>query len=800
MKIIKRILQVLLVLIVVIFIGGSIFIRHLSRKSLPDYDKDVRLDCLANNVEVFRDKYGIPHIYAENETDLYTAVGYLMAEDRLWQMDLLRRVTLGRLSEIFGEDFVDADLLLRSLRYSDKSKQILQTGEKEITDALEAFSNGVNIFIDTHQEKLPPEFSLLRYKPEKWEPVHSLNLIGYMAWDLKAGWSEFLLEEIRKVVDSAHFAELIPDISVYKTAVFPDYGKNLSASTGREFMNATNKLAGLGIEVFNASNNWAVSGKKSTTGKPLLANDMHLSLNVPGIWYQVHEVVKGKLNVTGLALPGQPIVICGHNDSIAWGMTNTYVDNVDFYLEKINPEDSNQYLYMNEWKQFKVRKEVIKTSEGKTYEKEIRFSHRGPVISDFKGIKNDVVTMHWMGDEASNEIKGVFLLNRAGNWTRFKEAVSNFKSISQNIIFADVNGNIGLYCSAGVPIRKRDILFGILPGWTDEYDWKGMVHFDELPFTYNPENGIVSSANNKTAGDDYPYHISLWYSPPYRIDRIREMLASKDKFSAEDFEAIQTDEKSKMVELFLPRILQSIEGFKNLSPLQEKCQLLLSEWDGTMDKESPEATVFEFTYHNLIKNIFTDEMGNSLFDKFFAVSNLGRDALYRAWINGYSVWTDNIATKEKETLKDIAVQSFKEAVDELENMYGDNPDNWKWGDIHQLTLAHPLSKKKVLDNIFKLNRGPFRLGGSFHTIPQFSYPNTHIGEVHLGVSHRHIFSTADWDSSLTVIPTGNSGIPASSNYCDQTDLYIHGKYHPDLFSRDLVEQEAVNHMKFLKEE
>ncbi len=798
MKIFKRILQALLILIILIFIAGLLLVRHVSKRSIPDYTKDLTLNGLTANVEVFRDHYGIPHVYAETEADLYTAVGYLLAQDRLWQMDLLRRVTLGRLSEIFGESFVDTDLLLRSLRYSKKSEELLKTTDKEIVSALEAFSNGVNQYIESHQKKLPPEFAILRYKPEKWEPVHSLNLIGYMAWDLKAGWSEFILEDIRKVVDSAHFAELIPDPGIYKTYVYPDYNREPARSTGEDFMDATGKLNDLGIEIFNASNNWAVAGKRSATGKPILANDMHLTLNIPGIWYQMHQVVKGKLNVTGLVLPGQPLIICGHNDSIAWGMTNAYVDNVDFYLEKINPDDSGEYLYNGEWKPFIAQKEIIRTSDGISFEKEIRYSHRGPVISPFKNIKNEVVTMHWVGDENSDEMKAVYLLNRASDWEEFKEAVSNFRSISQNIVYADVRGNIGLYYCAGIPIRRRDILTGVLPGWTDEYDWKGMVPFDELPFSYNPENGYVSSANNIPVGPEYPYHIGLWFSPPYRIDRIRELIDSKDKLTIEDFEEIQTDEKSMMAELFMPGILKSLEGFHDLNPLQEQSLSLLSNWDYRMNVESPAATVFEMTYHKLLKNIFKDELGNTLFDRFLSVNDVGRIALHRIWVTGHSVWTDNIATTETETLSDITVESFKDAVDELQKDFGSNTGDWKWGDIHQLKLMHPLSKNAVVDKVFNLSRGPFRIGGSFHTIPQFNYPNTEFGRVNHGVSHRHIFTAVNWDKSLTVIPTGNSGIPAGKNYCDQTELYITNKYHNDPFSREVVEKGAESHMIFKK--
>lgn len=797
MKILKRTLQILLVLIIVIFAAGLFLIRNISRRALPDYNADVSLDGLTADVEVFRDQFGIPHVYAETEHDLYTAVGFLLAQDRLWQMDLLRRVTLGRLSEIFGEDFVETDLLLRALRYTDKSMHLLQITDPEIKDAFKAFADGVNQYLMAHSGKLPPEFAILGYKPEPWESYHSVNLIGYMAWELKAGWSELLLEKIKSVVDSVHMIEILPDISVYKSFVYPEFNPDMtSISVLSDLMEITGKLDGLGVEIFNGSNNWAVSGNKSVTGKPILANDMHLSLNIPGIWYQIHQIVKGKLNVTGVVLPGQPFVICGHNDQIAWGMTNTYVDNMDFYLEKINPSNSNQYLYLDEWKDFDIKRELITIKGGDTVLRETRFSHRGPVISGFKKIENETVTMHWVGDEFSNELKTVYLLNRAGNWEEFKEALKTFTSISQNIVYADQEGNIGLFCAAGIPIRNRNKSSGILPGWTDEFNWKGMVPFEELPYSYNPQNGFVSSANNKTVNETYPYHIGNWYDVPYRIDRIRELLAAKEKLSVDDFRNIQLDQKSKMAIHFQPQLLEALENHDGLSELQQQCMHLYGSWDGVMSENGPEAAIFETFYIKLRENLFSDELGKELFENLDNVSTVIRPAVYCILERNESVWADDISTEEMESLADIYVRSFQEAVDDLQHQFGDEPSKWEWGNLHQITLKHPLSSARILDRVFSLNRGPYKVGGSFHTVSCYAFPVRDPLQVNHGSSHRHIFTFDNWDESLTIIPTGNSGIPASKNYCDQTDMYIGGEYHKDLFSRKVVESDAVFHMHF----
>jgi len=344
MMILKRILAGLLILIIVTVLAAIFFVKNLQNSAIPDYNTDVKLGGITTEAHILRDSFGIPHIEAQNENDLYVAVGFAMAQDRLWQMDLLRRVTQGRLSEILGKEQVKSDLLLRSLRFEEKSEKILAKSSPEIKAALDAFSAGVNQFMAYHP--LPPEFKILGYHPEPWQPVHSVNLIGYMAWDLSSGWGiELLLEQLKGKVSAQQLAELIPDLVNTKTAVYPDFGKP-GIQVGETLLSASENLDALGAQVFYGSNNWAVSGDKSTNGKPIMANDMHLGLNVPGIWYQMHQRVEGKLNVTGLVLPGQPFVIAGHNDSIAWGMTNVMVDDLDFYAEKLNA-DSTKYLLNN---------------------------------------------------------------------------------------------------------------------------------------------------------------------------------------------------------------------------------------------------------------------------------------------------------------------------------------------------------------------------------------------------------------------------------------------------------------------
>ncbi|MBN1181478.1 MAG: penicillin acylase family protein [Bacteroidales bacterium] len=789
MKFIKAFLKILLLIIVLCIIAGAIYVKRIAKRGLSEYDGEMILKGLYDNVTVYRDSFAIPHIYALNQHDVYMATGYLLAQDRLWQMDLLRRVTQGRISEIFGKDFADTDWLLRSLNYTAKSQILLDSLDKPLKLAMEAFAEGVNAYIEENSKNLPVEFTVLKYKPEKWEPLHSLNLIGYMAWDLKSGWCNLVLEEIRQKVDEELFLQLIPIWNDSASVVIPDYMKNLSLNgMSGKLQAAIQPLSDLGLEVFSASNNWAVSGQKSVTGKPILANDMHLGYNVPGVWYQIHQIVKDSLNVTGVLLPGQPLIIAGHNDSIAWGMTNTYVDNLEFYAESVSELDSNKYRFNGEWKDMKIVEEMIITKEGDTIIKNIRYTHRGPVMSDIKPSVDYVLSMKWMGSEYSNEIRTVYLLNRAKNWNDFKDAVSTFIAISQNINYADVNGNIGLYCSAGVPVRKRVNGMTFLPGDTDEYDWKGLVPFEKLPHVYNPVCNFVSSANNKTVGNDYPYYIGTWFSLPHRFDRINELLLAKEKFTVTDFIEIQQDNQSKLVGQLIP-YFKEIDRDK-LDENEKNALTLILSWDRRLIKSSKATGPFEATYINLVKNIFEDEMGQKLYDHYLSDASIAKFAIDEMLKSGGSRWCDNVTTPETEDFKDMILQSFKEAVAQMIEKLGPDTAEWEWGKIHQITLEHPLGSVNALQKAFKLNRGPYPVPGSYHTICPYSYGFANPYNVIHGASHRHIYDLSDWDNSLTVIPTGNSGIPSSKHYCDQTQYYVSGRYHNDHFSETNVKENA----------
>ncbi len=787
MKTLKTILTIVSLVMIVAIIAGIVVVSGIRKSGKPVYEGQLTVPGLESEVTVYRDERGMPHIYASDEHDLYFAVGYVMAQDRLWQMDLIRRATSGRLSEIFGKSYEQTDLFLRSLDMTTKSKLVISNEDPEIVSWMQAYSDGVNAYINNAGKNLSPEFKILGYRPDKWELEDLANIIGYMGWDLASENlnSDIFYHRLAKKLGPDRAALLIPDWKAVDDYVFPGF---LLADSlldkARTFISSIDKLRTLGIVSFSGSNNWAVSGTRTTTGKPILSNDMHLSFGSPGIWYEIHEVIPGKLNVTGVAVPGQPFVVAGHNEKIAWGMTNLMVDDIDLFAETVNPDNPDQYLFNGEWRDMQVRKEVIGLKKGKADTLTLRFTHRGPIISGFRDVSDLALSMRWSGYDNSDEIRSVALLNRASDWNDFRSAISTFRSISQNIVYADTEGNIGLNTGGGIPVRKGPGTM-IRDGRTDEYDWKGFVPFNQLPFSYNPDNGSVSSANNRTVDDNYPYYISSGFVIPYRIIRIRQMLNEKDILSPDDFKRMILDQHSAFAALLTPFILRLDSRKGDLTPQGIRMLDTLRNWDYDMRAGGTASSVFEFFRWSFARNLLGDEMGD-LYNQIFGIS---RDYyIYRILKNGPDEFVDDITTPEKETLDDIILRSYKDCLATLSDSYGSDPSGWKWGDIHKFTIEHPLGTIKILERLFRFNSPTYSVGGSDHTVSPYSYGAGF--RVNHGASERHIFNTADWDQSFTIIPTGESGVLSSEFYLSQTDDYINGKFYRDAFSEDAVKKDA----------
>lgn len=792
-------------LLTAILTSGFVSSPDETGKSSPQYEGIIVIPGLTDSVRVYRDERGMPHIYATNEHDLYLTVGYVSAQDRLWQMDLVRRSSAGRLSEIFGKSFVQADIFSRCLQIKEKSRQILENEDPVIVACLQAYVDGVNDFISAPGRKLPVEFRILSYEPDPWCLEDVLSIIGLMGWtlDSKNLTGELFVYQLINQVGPQKASQLIPDWKTATNIVYPGFEIDDKLITGTaSFVSSFDRVMALGVTAFSGSNNWAVAGYRTETGKPLLSNDMHLSLGAPGIWMQMHQVIPGKLNVTGVMIPGEPFIVVGHNDKIAWGISNLRVDDVDLYAEKINPENPGQYLLNGGWKDIVSKNEIITVKGAKQDTIAIRFTHRGPIISGLMNLDNvslkvkwlgyeflqglndfdDIaLSMKWSGYDASDEVRTIYLLNRADGWDDFRSALETFRAISQNFVFADTDGNIGLNVAGGIPIRKGDGII-IRNGETDEYDRQGYVPFNQLPYIFNPENGQVSSANNKTTGDDYPYFISHSFDVPYRINRIRQMLDEKKVFGVEDFKRMIVDQHSDFARLLTPWIVMLNDRKSELTPEETYALTALTDWDYDMNPGLIAPTVFEFFRISFKRNLLTDELG-SLYDQLWDVAS--EYYVYRLLMEGPDDWVDNVSTAEVETIDDIVFKSFREGIATLTKEYGKDPGQWVWGKIHTITFMHPLGSVKILGSLFHLNSSTFPVGGNDHTVcPYFTYKPDF--EAVNGASMRYIYNTADWDESYSVVPGGASGVPHSEFYLSQIDTYIEGKFYKDHFSAQAV--------------
>lgn len=792
----KKIIIILTSALALIIISAIIFIKIFTNKPLPDYNQNVNLKNLENEVTVYRDNYAVPHIIAKNEQDLYRTAGYITAQDRLWQIDLIRRATQGTLSEIFGKDFFQIDLLLRALQINQKSEEIYKKLPKEQKIITDAYADGINQYIEQNYKKLPIEFKILGYKPKKWLPQNSLNIIGYMAWSLVSAWNnEIPLYKIQQKVDSALFKHFIPNFNKSMPIYYAEKIKNPKISEPIQIMNA--KLLKLGIIPFMASNNWAVNNTKSESGKPILCNDMHLDFGIPGIWYQLHLIIENKMNVTGLSIPGAPGIIAGHNENIAWGLTNVMLDGTDFFIETLN-NDSSKYLIDGNWKNLRIENEKIITKEGDTLTGKIKYTHRGPIISKFKNL-NKAISMLWVGYQKSAEISGIYKINRAKNWTEFRNALKEFGAISQNFLYADINGNIGMQLAGYIPKRKTPG-YNVFPGDTSLYDWTGYIPFDSLPYQYNPKCGYLASANNKTS-NNIEYYITQYYFPDFRYRRIINMLEQKNKISTKDMIKIQADQKSAFVDDILKDIIFQIAKLNLKNEKYEKILEILTKWDGNMNPDKIAPLFFEQFNMVFARKTIEDEISPEIYKQFSKSKVLMNNLLLTLYKDKENILFDNITTKNKiENINDITKIAYQETINILTQKLGNKIENWKYGKIHTITLKHPLSKVKILNLFLKLNRGPFSVGGSNHTVSPFTYSLSEENyNVTAGASHRHIFTLNNWDSSLTIIPTGQSGNQASKFYCDQTEKYLENKYHKDIFSINAVKNNAKFVMKLKPE-
>ncbi|MDZ7699644.1 MAG: penicillin acylase family protein [Deltaproteobacteria bacterium] len=754
--------------------GAYLWFQYTAKKCLPQISGEIRIPGLHQPVEILRDTYGVPHIYAQDETDLYFGFGYAMAQDRLWQMEFTRRLGQGRLAEIFGEDFVRVDKYFHMLTAAGINSDM----PPQYVPMFAAFTNGINAYINDHMDRLPIEFTILRYTPEPWQANDYIAAVKVITWALSSGWRvDLMAGKVLKKVGEAQFKDAFPPWPGDAPLIIPQgaISRKLMASTDLDLSESIDGL--IAPPAAGASNNWVVSGKKSQSGKPMLANDTHLPLTNPSFWWEVHLVCP-TIDVCGFAATGIPGIPIGQNRHVAWGITNVMVDDVDFYIEKINPDNPRQYWNRDHWADMTVRKETIAVKGKDPVEVEFLLTHHGPIVTDGKNnAAQRPISARWAFTDAAQPVRAGSLLMKAEDVSQVIEALRYWEAPGQNFVFADTKGNIGYWCATLIPIRTKSDGLLPVPGWTGEYDWAGYVPFEKKPHLINPEAGFIATANNKVTDKDYPYRIGRYWEPTDRITRIVQLLTQKETLSVDDFKQMHMDVYCPLASKLTPKIIEVLER-QFSGPEGEKVKTLLSGWDYVMDKTSPGACLFEMIYWQLMEHTFKDELEEKLFMEYLKSSVFPPRAISAMVISGDSPWFDDVTTAKKETLDDMIALSVRDTLSELNEALGDDMTAWQWGEIHTLIYEHVLGKKKPLNLIFNL--GPFPVSGNPLTVNKKKYPFESPYTVNHGVSMRLIVDFSNMDGSLHVLPTGESGQLKSPFYRDQIPLYLSGRYQPGL--------------------
>ena len=836
----------LLILVILFGAGGGYYFKSylpntVAPKSFPQVDGDIPLAGLDAAVDIYRDKMGVPHIYATTSHDLYFAQGFVHAQDRFWQMDFWRHVGSGRISEMFSSE-VETDAFLRTLGWRVTAEQEWEQLPPALKDNLTSYAEGVNAYLKDHEATaLSLEYSILgllnsNYTIEPWTPIHSLTWGKAMAWDLRGNMDE----EIERAV---LLKTLTPE---QVSALFPPYPQD-QPSIVNKIENAEGSASvpvqSVAFELPNetlaalehnaslldlalgpvgdgiGSNSWAVSGERTITGLPLLANDPHLSIQMPSIWYQAHLECKPitedcPYNVAGFTFAGVPGVIIGHNDRIAWGFTNVGPDVMDLYIERVNPDNPDQYEVNGEWVNFETRQETIQVAGGDPVDITVRRTRHGPVISEtFGDLKNEntendpefipfkersgldlpedyVIALKWTALAPSTPFEAVWGFNKAQNWDDFRAAAEQFHVPAQNLLYADVEGNIGYQMPGDIPIRANGDGTVPVPGWTDEYEWTGYVPFEELPYSFNPPEGYIVTANNQVPPGDYPYLITRDWSYGFRAQRIVDMIENApDKMDITYIQNMQGDSFDANGPVFVPMLTQI--NFEDATTNEVAALDLLKNWDYQAEADSAAAAIFQAFWRQLLQNTCNDDLpedywpeGGSRYGEF--MGNLSVDS---GW------WDDKTTLDVIETREEIIMKSFVNAVAELEKTFGNDISKWNWGELHTSTFKNETLGESGVPPIESLfNRGPFRTSGGSSIVNATAWNALEGYEVTNVPSLRMIVDLSDLDNSVTVHTTGQSGHAYHPHYIDMAQLWADIKYYAMLWDETRIMPEAEGHL------
>jgi penicillin G amidase len=801
--------------------GGAYYI--LMRRPLPKTKGELHLQGLHEPVEVITDRYGVPHIYAQNEDDLFFAQGFVHAQERLWQMEFNRRLGSGGLAEIFGEIPLEIDRFTRRLGLHRASVAAVEHLSEHSKRIMNVYAQGVNAFIESNLNNLPLEFTLLRFKPAPWQIEDSIQWSKMMGWNLAGNWeTEVIRARIVAKLGAERAAKLEAGYDKSHPLIIPpgvEYrGVNLDIQEQYEQLK---QLSGFGM--LGGSNNWVADGTMTTTGSPILCNDPHLEQAAPSVWYECH-LVAGDIDVIGASFPGAPGIVIGHNQYIAWGLTNAISDVEDLYIEKFNPQNPNQYEYMGKWEEAQVIREEIKVRGARApVIEEVRITRHGPILTSMQRTSSDgqagkngatadsgelPLALRWTGLEKHDVIAAAQKMIRATTSEEFREALREWDQPPQNVVYADIHGNIGYVMAGAVPIRPNNGQALLpSPGWTGEYEWIGYIPFDELPQTFNPEQHFIVTANNRVVDDTYPYYISNEWLNGYRAQRIRDLLTSKGKLALSDMATIQADYYSLPAAEIVPHMLK----IQASTPLEKEALDVLRTWNYILAPDSAAAAIYITFLYKLERIVFSALLSG---EETLMQSYLGGGSTMLSPMNGYasrdkpllirllnehddSWFADSTAPNGPGSWDQTLSEAFHATVEDLQAKLGNDAARWKYGAIHKMTYTHPLGMVKPLDRIF--NRGPYPIGGDIDTVNMGKTLANQPETVVTVPSYRLIANLADLKASLSMHAPGQSGHPASKHYADFIKPWLSVEHHPQLFERSMIEEHAAGILRLMPE-
>ena len=757
--------------------------------AVPSYDGTVALPGLDAEVEVVRDANAVPHIFAASMRDAYRALGYVHAQDRLLQMEFNRRLGAGRLAEMTGEIALPADRLMRTLGLYRLAAAQYATLDDPTREAVDAYVAGVNAYLTSDERRLPPELRLLVGEPEPWRPADSLVWGKLMALQLSDNWrTEMLRLRLARTLSADQLADLWPDIPNGHAATLPDLAGLIDADVIDRLVAILDDV----LPVASASNEWVVSGAGTTSGAPLLANDPHLGFGAPGLWY-LARIVTPERTLVGATVAGVPFHILGHNGAIAWGFTSTHSDTQDVFMERLDADAPGRYVTPQGAAEFGVRQETIRVRFRDTDETlTVRTTRHGPVVSDLDPGSADLSEGHVLtlafpalqaDDRTANALYG---LNHAEDWQTFLAAMEDFHAPQQNVVYADRAGTIGFVAPGRVPVRARGDGAQPVPGWTGEFDWTGYVPFVELPQARDPQRGRIVNANNKLVDGDYPHRLAGDWPPPFRADRINQLLDAQNPHTVDAATEVQLDVYSPAAAMILPRLLDAIAD--TAGGRDRRVVTMLCDWDYRMERGRVPPLIYMAWMRALERRILADELG----DQFGAYASLRPLVLARI-LDERRLWCDDTATAQRESCADQIAAAFADALDTLSFRLGDRIDDWRWGDLHRAQFRHIVfGRLPVLGTLYNIvqttDGGPHTLNRGVASLRGGPGLFEHIH----GPGYRAVYDLSDLDNSRLIIATGQSDRPFSRFYDDMTPLWASGSYLSLGGSRESVGQAAIS--------